>query len=215
MADVSGIRRPYHNKNEIFDVKDLVAREPFAQFEAWFEEARKTPGIDEPNAMAIASATRDGCPSVRMVLMKHIDKQGVVFYTNYGSRKAKELVRIEGKVERVPEEESDHYFHERPRASQIGALVSQNQSSVVPSREALDKRNAELQDMYAEESKIIPKPDYWGGYRVVPSVFEFWQGQTNRLHDRLRFRKPSSGEKINPELTQTGDDGWLLERLSP
>lgn len=232
MADIAGMRTPYHNKKEIFDVKDLVAREPFAQFQDWFEEARKTSGIEEANAMALATATKDGCPSVRMVLMKHIDKQGVVFYTNYESRKAKELeenprcslmfyweplkrsVRIEGKVELVAKEESDEYFHSRPRSSQIGALVSMQQSSVVKDRQALDKRNEELQQMYKDESKTVPKPDYWGGYRVIPSLFEFWQGQTNRLHDRLQFRKANNGANINADLTETGD-GWVLERLSP
>ncbi|KAK7109896.1 hypothetical protein V1264_013856 [Littorina saxatilis] len=232
MADLSAMRHPYHGKNEIFDVKDLVSREPFGQFKHWFDEAVKINTIEEANAMAIATATKDGFPSVRTVLMKSFDKEGIVFYTNYGSRKAKELeenprcslmfywepvkrsVRIEGTVERIPDAESDAYFHSRPRASQIGALVS-NQTTVIPSRESLDKRNEEFLAKYSDEKTVVPKPDYWGGYRVVPAVFEFWQGQTNRLHDRLRFRKAKSGETVDKNQTKEMDDGWLLERLCP
>ncbi|XP_076470197.1 pyridoxine-5'-phosphate oxidase-like [Babylonia areolata] len=232
MADVSAMRQPYHDKSDIFDVKDLVAKEPYKQFQKWFEEACNVKGIEEANAMTLATASKDGKPSVRMVLMKSFDKQGFVFYTNYGSRKAAELeenphcslmfyweplkrsVRIEGTVERIPEEESEAYFCSRPRTSQIGAMVSK-QSSVIADRASLEKRNEELLSEYADESKYIPKPDCWGGYRVTPKVFEFWQGQTNRLHDRLRFRLPMNNETINKDLTQEAEDDWLLERLSP
>ncbi|PVD30285.1 hypothetical protein C0Q70_09549 [Pomacea canaliculata] len=123
-------------------------------------------------------------------------------------------VRIEGRAERISQEESLKYFHSRPRESQLGAIVSQ-QSTVISSREVLDKKLAALQEKYADESIPIPKPDYWGGYLIVPDSFEFWQGQTNRLHDRLRFRRPVTGEVLDPELTKVADDGWLLERLAP
>ncbi|XP_005109140.1 pyridoxine-5'-phosphate oxidase isoform X4 [Aplysia californica] len=230
--DIAGMRKPYKGKQEVFDVGDLVAKEPFGQFTAWFEEAKNTDGIMEANAMAIATATKDGKPSVRMVLMKGIDKKGIVFYTNYGSRKAQELVenpncslmfywealmksiRIEGRVERVSEAESTQYFHSRPRTSQMGAVVSQ-QSTLIKNREELDKRNQELLDKYEGNDIPIPKPDYWGGFRVVPNRFEFWQGQTNRLHDRIVFRKPEEGEKVDPNFTHTGEEGWVYERLMP
>ncbi|KAL8603233.1 hypothetical protein ACOMHN_046239 [Nucella lapillus] len=226
------MRQPYHDKSDIFDMKDLSAREPYGQFQQWFQEACTAKGIEEANAMTLATATKEGRPSVRMVLMKSFDKRGFVFYTNYGSRKAAELeenphcslmfyweplkrsVRIEGGVEKVPSEESGAYFHSRPRASQIGALVSR-QGAVIPDRDTLDKKNQELLSEYADERKSIPKPDYWGGFRVTPKMFEFWQGQTNRLHDRLRFRLEKNGEVINPDFTHQADDGWLLERLSP
>ncbi|XP_005109138.1 pyridoxine/pyridoxamine 5'-phosphate oxidase isoform X2 [Aplysia californica] len=232
LLNVSGMRKPYKGKQEVFDVGDLVAKEPFGQFTAWFEEAKNTDGIMEANAMAIATATKDGKPSVRMVLMKGIDKKGIVFYTNYGSRKAQELVenpncslmfywealmksiRIEGRVERVSEAESTQYFHSRPRTSQMGAVVSQ-QSTLIKNREELDKRNQELLDKYEGNDIPIPKPDYWGGFRVVPNRFEFWQGQTNRLHDRIVFRKPEEGEKVDPNFTHTGEEGWVYERLMP
>ncbi|XP_005109139.1 pyridoxine-5'-phosphate oxidase isoform X3 [Aplysia californica] len=236
--DIAGMRKPYKGKQEVFDVGDLVAKEPFGQFTAWFEEAKNTDGIMEANAMAIATATKDGKPSVRMVLMKGIDKKGIVFYTNYGSRKAQELeenpfasllfylstnsetstisrqIRIEGRVERVSEAESTQYFHSRPRTSQMGAVVSQ-QSTLIKNREELDKRNQELLDKYEGNDIPIPKPDYWGGFRVVPNRFEFWQGQTNRLHDRIVFRKPEEGEKVDPNFTHTGEEGWVYERLMP
>jgi len=188
--------------------------------------------------MAIATATKDGKPSVRMVLMKGIDKKGIVFYTNYLSKKASDLeenplasllfywsantetstisrqVRIEGKVERVPQEESLQYFHSRPRSSQIGACVS-IQSSLCKDRQELDKRNEELLTKYENNDTPIPKPDCWGGFRVVPQRFEFWQGQTNRLHDRIVFRRQEEGETVDTIMTHAGDDGWLLERLMP
>jgi len=230
--DVSGMRKPYKGKQEVFDVGDLVAKEPFEQFYAWFEEAKQTDGIMEANAMAIATATKDGKPSVRMVLMKGIDKKGIVFYTNYLSKKASDLdenphcslmfyweplmksVRIEGKVERVSQDESLQYFHSRPRSSQIGACVSL-QSTLCKDRQELDKRNEELLTKYENNDTPIPKPDYWGGFRVVPHRFEFWQGQTNRIHDRIVFRRQEEGETVDTTMTQAGDDGWLLERLMP
>ncbi|GFN82436.1 retrovirus-related pol polyprotein line-1 [Plakobranchus ocellatus] len=228
----AGMRKPYKDNNEVFDIGDLVSKEPFKQFLSWFDQARKTDDIKEANAMALATATKDGIPSVRMVLMKGIDDSAIYFYTNYLSQKAKELdenphcslmfywellnksVRISGVAQRVSKEESTDYFHSRPKASQIGACVSL-QSSVVKDRKVLDERNQELTEKYSDSTSIIPKPDFWGGYKVIPTRFEFWQGQTNRLHDRIVFRKPLSGETINPETTHRGSDGWVFERLMP
>ncbi|CAL1530757.1 unnamed protein product [Lymnaea stagnalis] len=236
--NLAGMRKPYKGKQDIFDIKDLVSQEPYGQFKAWFEEAKQTDGIMEANAMSLATATNDGKPSLRMVLMKGIDENGIVFYTNFLSRKAQELagnplaallfywssnagastksrqVRIEGSVELVSNEESDCYFHSRPRDSQIGACVSQ-QSQLISSRKAIDERNEELQQKYSDSNIPVPKPDYWGGYRVVPNKFEFWQGQTNRLHDRIVFRKLEQGEQFDPLVTNAGTNGWVYERLMP
>jgi pyridoxamine 5'-phosphate oxidase len=190
---------------------------PILQFEHWFREARAS-DLTEPNAMTLATATAEGRPSARIVLLKEVSDLGFVFFTNYGSRKAAEIetnpfaaltfywaelarqVRVEGKARRVPREQSDAYFRSRPKGSQLGAWAS-HQSEVLPSRELLDAKWAELEEQYAGEAEI-PVPDFWGGYCVVPEVIEFWQGRTNRLHDRLRYRR-------------NGEDAWLLERLSP
>merc|ERR1712241_67105 len=230
---IAAMRKPYKGKQDVFDVGDLVAKEPYQQFYAWFDEAKKTDGIMEANAMSLATASKDGKPSLHMVLMKAIDERGIVFYTNYLSKKSQDIsenpncsimfyweplmksVRIEGIVEKVSEAESTEYFHSRPRSSQIGACVSERQSSCIKSREVLDKRNEDLNKLYEGNDTPIPKPDYWGGFRVVPEKFEFWQGQTNRLHDRIVFRKPEEGESVDPSVTLTGEDGWVLERLMP
>jgi pyridoxamine 5'-phosphate oxidase len=190
--------------------------DPIRQFGTWFDEAVAA-NLLEPNAMALATATPDGRPSVRMVLLKGFDETGFIFYANYESRKGRELaanpraaldlfwvelerqVRIEGRVEQVSAEQSDAYFHSRPRGSQLGAAASR-QSEPLPSREPLERRAADLEAQFAERE--IPRPDYWGGYRVVPEVVEFWQGRANRLHDRLRYSRQPDG-------------GWSIERLSP
>ena len=166
--------------------------------------------------MTLATATKDALPATRVVLLKSFDDRGFVFYTNYQSRKGKELdenpracllfywskvwrqVRIEGAVEKVSDEESEVYFHTRPLGSRIGAWAS-NQSDVVESRETLDSRFAEFQKRFGED---VPRPPHWGGYRVKPDTIEFWQGQENRLHDRLSYRLQAEGM-------------WLIERLGP
>jgi pyridoxamine 5'-phosphate oxidase len=197
--------------------KANVDPNPFRQFEKWSQEVRAA-GVSEQDAisMTLATATRFGLPCARIVLLKSFDESGFVFYTNYNSRKGNELeenaracllfywpalwrqVRIEGTVERVSAAESDQYFNSRPLGSKVGAWASE-QSSAVADRAALDKRFQEFSSKFGEN---VPRPTHWGGYRVKPSVIEFWQGQDNRLHDRLRY-------------TQQEDGGWLIERLAP
>lgn len=193
-----------------------VDANPLRQFQLWFDAARAATPL-EPNAMALATVGADGRPSVRMVLLKGADERGFVFYTNYKSRKGRELanspwaalaffwpemerqVRIEGRVESVSAAESDAYFHSRPIGSQLSASVS-HQSEVIAGREDLEQRVAALSARY--QSQEIPRPENWGGFRVVPDSIEFWQGRPDRLHDRLRYRLLASGD-------------WQIDRLSP
>jgi pyridoxamine 5'-phosphate oxidase len=190
---------------------------PIVQFEHWIKDAQRA-GLKEPNAMVLATATRDGHPSARVLLLKEVSDLGFVFYTNYSSRKARELeanpfaavtfywselerqVRVEGQVRRTSRQQSDAYFRTRPKGSQLGAWASY-QSHVLPNREPLEARLQELEAAYADTGDI-PVPEFWGGYCLLPDSIEFWQGRPNRLHDRLRYRKD-------------GDRGWILERLSP
>ncbi|MBW4690424.1 MAG: pyridoxamine 5'-phosphate oxidase [Lyngbya sp. HA4199-MV5] len=192
-----------------------VDPDPIKQFQQWLEEAIAAQ-LPEPNAMTLATATREGIPSARIVLLKGLDDRGFVFYTNYDSRKGQELadnphaalvflwtvlerqVRVEGHVEKIAAVETDAYFQSRPLASRLGAWASE-QSRVIPDREVLEQRFAELKATYADES--VPRPTHWGGYRVIPKQIEFWQGRTSRLHDRLRYRLEQGP--------------WLLERLAP
>ncbi len=195
--------------------KSSVDPDPLEQFRRWYAEADGA-GIKAPQAMALATAAADGAPSVRMVLLKGADEHGFVFFTGYVSRKAAELdanpraallfhwdalgrqVRIEGSVERVPGQESDAYFATRPRGAQLAAAASQ-QSSVLRDRAEIDDRVAELAREH--EGSDVRRPDHWGGYRLVPETYEFWQHRDDRMHDRLRYRR-SNGD-------------WILERLSP
>lgn len=194
--------------------KDL-ARDPFRQFEKWFQEAEAAK-IVEPNAMTLATATRDGRPSARTVLLKGVDGRGFVFYSNYESRKGRELeanphatlllpwlalerqIIAEGTVTKISREESEAYFHSRPRASQLGAWVSQ-QSSIISGRGVLEESMKALEQKYAGQE--VPLPPNWGGWRLMPETVEFWQGRRSRLHDRLRYRRAK--------------DGWTVERLAP
>jgi pyridoxamine 5'-phosphate oxidase len=192
-----------------------LADEPLDQFRRWFEEARAT-ASPAPEAMALATATPSASPSVRMVLLKGADEHGFTFFTGYVSRKASELdanpqaallfhwqalgrqVRVEGRVERVSPGESDEYFATRPRGAQLAAAASR-QSSVLGGRGELDERVAELARSHADGE--VPRPEHWGGYRLVPESYEFWQHRDDRMHDRFRYRPRGSG--------------WTVERLSP
>ncbi|XP_064389385.1 pyridoxine/pyridoxamine 5'-phosphate oxidase-like [Halichondria panicea] len=215
-ADVSQLRTAYNV--DTFTEDQLTSHtDPFQQFHSWFQEALES--IPEPQAMCISTATRDGRPSSRMVLMKKYDQDGFRFYTNYLSRKGCELtdnpnacilfyweklhrqVRIEGKVQRLSEEESISYFSTRPRPSQASACASM-QSTTVTSRRELEEKMQSILELYPKGTPI-PKPDYWGGYVLVPDMFEFWHGQSSRLHDRIVFTKDE----------QTGI--WERKRLSP
>ncbi len=195
--------------------KDL-ARDPFRQFEKWFQEAEGAK-IPEPNAMVLATVSRDGAPSTRVVLLKGIDGRGLVFYCNYESRKGRELdgnpqasllfpwvglerqVVVEGRVAKVTREESESYFHSRPRLSQLAAWASQ-QSTILSGRTVLEQAMQAVEQKYSGQE--VPVPPHWGGYRLNPETVEFWQGRRSRLHDRLRYRRARDG-------------GWSIERLSP
>lgn len=193
-----------------------VSKNPYHQFEKWFKEALQAEVL-EPNAMTLATANKSGIPSARIVLLKEFTEEGFVFYTNYESQKGKEIegnpyaaliffwadlerqIRIEGVVEKVSEEESNQYFHSRPKGSQLGALTSP-QSQTIPNRAFLEEKLAHLAKEY--QDKEVKKPNYWGGYRVIPNRIEFWQGRSNRLHDRIVY-------------SQSKDQTWKFERLAP
>ena len=210
--DISDMRRDF--ESEGLD-RDALDDNPVQQFQLWFEDARKA-GLLEPNAMSLATTGTDGMPDLRTVLLKYFDEQGFVFYTNYGSRKAREMeenpqaallfpwislnrqVRIQGAVERVSKAESLRYFASRPRGSQIGAWVSQ-QSQVITSRGLLEQKVAEIKQKFGDGE--VPLPGFWGGYRIVPQRIEFWQGRPSRLHDRFEYVKEG--------------DAWHVQRLQP
>ena len=195
--------------------EENINKNPFKQFEIWFEEAKKI-GLKDPNAMNVASATKSGIPSSRMVLLKAYSEEGFIFYTNYTSRKSGEIldnpivalnffwdalerqIRIEGEIKKVEKEVSDAYFNSRSRLSKLGAHAS-NQSQIIENYEELTDKLNSFEEKYKD--KDIPRPDHWGGFIVIPSSIEFWQGHDGRLHDRLKFEKEN--------------DNWVMKRLSP
>ncbi len=192
-----------------------AAKDPFRQFEKWFQEAEGA-RIAEPNAMVLSTCSKDGRPSSRTVLLKGLDGRGFVFYSNYDSRKARDLsdtgsasllfpwiglerqVIVEGVVSKITREESDAYFHSRPLPSQLAAWASP-QSTIINGRKALEESMKSVEARYAGQQ--VPMPPHWGGYRLAPETVEFWQGRRSRLHDRLRYRRDK--------------DGWVVERLAP
>jgi len=192
-----------------------MAADPFHQFEQWFQTVHDSTE-DEVNAMTLATVGSDGQPRARVVLLKEVDDQGFIFFTNYESQKAQDLahnpkasvlffwpaverqIRIEGVVEKIDSVRSEAYFKTRPKGSRLGALSSR-QSSVIGSRDELEQTFEQVQEQFRDEE--IPMPEFWGGYRLIPHQFEFWQGRTNRLHDRLRYRRQGQA--------------WILDRLSP
>jgi pyridoxamine 5'-phosphate oxidase len=193
----------------------LVPTDPVERFQAWFREAEQA-GVEVPEAMTLATASADGAPSARMLLLKGADEEGFVFYSGYVSRKGRELeqnpraalvfywrplgkqIRVEGRVERVPEADSDAYFATRPRGSQLAALAS-HQSHRLESREGLERRYAELEHEY--EGRDVPRPPHWGGFRLRPDSIEFWEHRENRLHERTCYTRAR--------------EGWRSERLAP
>ncbi|MBO3461764.1 pyridoxamine 5'-phosphate oxidase [Aetokthonos hydrillicola Thurmond2011] len=210
---IADLRRDYtlHGLSEI-----EVDPNPYIQFQRWFDQALAAQLV-EPNAMTLATTSSKGKPSARMVLLKDFDERGFVFYTNYNSQKGQQLaenpqaslvfwwaelerqVRIYGSVEKVSENQSDEYFYSRPITSRLGTWVS-NQSEVIESREILEKKLLELETVYQDQD--IKRPSHWGGFRVIPTEIEFWQGRPSRLHDRLLY-------------TLADDGSWKIKRLSP
>ncbi len=211
--DINNLRKHYQEK---ILKKQTVDKSPFVQFQQWFDEVLAEEFI-EPNAMNLATFNDNGEISSRMVLLKAFDEAGFVFFTNYNSQKAQDLhstkkaalnfwwdklyrqVRITGGVEKISRKESEEYFHSRPLGSQIGAVASQ-QSQVIESYAVLENAYQNLEQQYKKQE--VPCPEHWGGYRVIPYLFEFWQGRPNRLHDRLLYSKGSTST-------------WKIERLSP
>jgi pyridoxamine 5'-phosphate oxidase len=210
--DIASIRKDYQFQS--LDIND-AAPSPFDQFEKWWKEAVSS-SIEEVNAMTLATINQEGKPSARIVLLKGFDEKGFVFFTNYQSNKGKALtahpfaslvffwkelerqVRIDGSCVRVSEEESDIYFQSRPLGSRLGAWASP-QSEVISNRSVIEQELEAVATRYAEGN--VPRPSYWGGYRVIPETVEFWQGRPSRLHDRLRYSKASGN--------------WKIERLAP
>ncbi|WP_020537065.1 pyridoxamine 5'-phosphate oxidase [Lewinella cohaerens] len=213
LLDLGDLREDY-NKDEL-SIEDTYPS-PFDQFKQWFAAAQQSE-VREPNAMTLATIAANGRPKARIVLLKHVDDHGLLFYTNYDSQKGQDLVanpvaslvffwdaqqrqvRVEGTVEKISEASSRDYFQSRPKGSQIGATASP-QSQVISDREILRNKVIQLEEAYADQEKL-PLPGNWGGFRLIPDCFEFWQGRSSRLHDRIRYRLV--------------DGEWLRERLAP
>lgn len=212
MLNINDLRKDYRLKS--LDLSDLNSN-PFLQFHAWFEEARQVQSL-ELNAMVVATASREGRPSCRTLLLKQIDDKGFIFFTNYDSRKGRELAQnpfacatfywaeierqviLDGKIEKLSRQESETYFASRPRESQLGAWAS-HQDQILNSRKELEEAYHHFEKVF--ENQVVPMPPYWGGYRLLPERFEFWQGRMNRLHDRFRY-------------LLKGNE-WQIDRLAP
>lgn len=213
MSDLSNYRKSYEKKRL---TENEIDENPLMQFKKWFFEVEEFGGVDEVNAMTVSSISTDGFPKARVVLLKHFDENGFVFYTNYDSEKGRAILEnpkvclsffwpaaerqviIKGWATKTSNEQSTHYFHSRPRGSQLGALCSP-QSSVISGSEELEKQMTEEECLW--EGKEIPRPEHWGGFIVSPHSIEFWQGRPNRLHDRIRYTLE--------------ENEWKIERLAP
>lgn len=216
MHDVNKISEIREDYREDGLLESDLFPDPLKQFEAWMQEALDAK-VHQPNAMTLATATAAGVPSSRIVLLKEVDHEGFVFFTNYESQKSREMlenpraslnfiwlplarqIRVDGVVSKASSATSDAYFRTRPRGSQIGAWASA-QSEVVADRKALEESFKEIEKLY--EGQDVPRPEHWGGFVLIPRTVEFWQGRPSRLHDRIRYKKTGQGE-------------WLIERLSP
>ncbi|XP_055375290.1 pyridoxine/pyridoxamine 5'-phosphate oxidase-like [Condylostylus longicornis] len=230
-VNISSLRLKYMEKKEVLLESSIKVKEPITIFKEWLNLALQTEEILEPNAACLATVDKNGKPSNRFVLLKDVTENGFTFFTNYESRKAQDIennpnvamtlywcplrksIRLEGVAEKISKDMSLEYWKQRPRASRIGALASP-QSKVIPSREHLDSTEKEIKDGLGDNSEV-PMPN-WGGYLIRPNLIEFWQGQTDRLHDRIRFRRYNGIDKeVDNKLIHLGENGWVYERLAP
>ncbi|EDV42769.2 uncharacterized protein Dana_GF16862 [Drosophila ananassae] len=229
--DASVVRLKYYDRKDAFLEDSIKVKNPFALFNDWLELAQNTPGVDEPHTAALATVGADGKPSNRFLLVKDFTPEGPIFLTNFGSRKALDItvnpnvavsfywlplrrsVRVEGVAEKISDAEALKYFKHRPRTAQIAANTSP-QSEAIPSRKYLEDIQAGIQKKLGEDTEV-PLPN-WGGYLVRPYSMEFWQGQTDRLHDRIRFRNgPGVESEVDGKIVHKGENGWVYERLAP
>lgn len=228
--DLSDMRKPYRDQDDGIEEASLPSHDPVTLFGAWFDMVKASGTVYEPNAFCISTASASGRPSSRMVLLKGFGNDGFRFFSHKTSQKGRDIaennkvamlfywdsynrqVRIEGDAQQLPDQSVHEYFKRRPQSSQIGAAIS-DQTSRVESREVLMKKYEDLKTELGEAPP--PTPPTWTGYLIKPRRFEFWQGNTNRVHDRIIFRLPNDGEKADGQLTKEADNGWLIERLLP